>query len=149
MANHTNSEALNNALVSAIQENDLFLVKELLQSGANPEATNCHKNYGSTALHLAAGLGNVEICKILLDYGTQVDARNFYGATPLVWAAKNNHTDVCDLLLKHGAFVDATPITGSQATPYKQPYQAPLQILHAWRLALPKLRYENQYNHHI
>ena len=57
----------------------------------------------STPLHAAAGLGNSEIVKILLDAGANPNVYMRGSHTPLHAAAFGNHVEVVGLLIQHGA----------------------------------------------
>eukprot|EP00930_Biecheleria_cincta_P055038 TRINITY_DN41407_c0_g1_i1.p1 TRINITY_DN41407_c0_g1~~TRINITY_DN41407_c0_g1_i1.p1 ORF type:complete len:437 (+),score=81.65 TRINITY_DN41407_c0_g1_i1:49-1359(+) len=74
----------------------------LLDKGADAEHADIE---GSTALHLAAGNGCPQLCRILLAAAPAaiVDARTKHGLTPLHLAAKSGHADVALLLLEAGA----------------------------------------------
>lgn len=57
---------------------------------------------GRTALHYAAGYGEVEVADVLLRAGAEVNARDRAGMTPLSWACLKGQTDVVGMLLKVG-----------------------------------------------
>ena len=60
---------------------------------------------GVTPLHLAAEIGNSQICIHLLEEGrAQVNACDQYGATPLQYAAYQGHKNIAKLLFSHGGF---------------------------------------------
>jgi hypothetical protein len=60
--------------------------------------------YDRTALSFAADRGNVEIVRMLLERGADVNAKDtFYGATALDLALQNGQVDVVRLLLDKGA----------------------------------------------
>ena len=48
------------------------------------------------------------MCALLIDRGTDVNAKNRYGRTPLHLASFKGHKDMCALLIDHGADVTAT-----------------------------------------
>ena len=48
-----------------------------------PGAVVATAGFGATALHVAAGEGHAEICRVLLAAGAQVDARNIVGLSAL------------------------------------------------------------------
>lgn len=59
-----------------------------------------------TALHVAAKVGNVAACKLLLSTIRRrelIDAADDGGWTPLVWACEHGRTDVAEYLLSAGA----------------------------------------------
>src|SRR5262249_11049026 len=59
---------------------------------------------GETILMTAARVGNIDVVKMLLDRGAEVNAREEYkGQTALMWAAAERHTGIVKLLLAHGA----------------------------------------------
>ena len=63
---------------------------------------------GDTPLHWPAHNNHVEICKILVDAGADIEADeiNCYGGKPLHWASEHAPAAV-DLLLQHGADVNS------------------------------------------
>ncbi|KAJ3679843.1 hypothetical protein LUZ60_016121 [Juncus effusus] len=78
-------------------------VSSLLELGANPNfpiKTPCHEFY---PIHLAARLGNMEIINILLNYRTDIDAKNLNGDTPLMVSARFGKIDSFFELIKFGA----------------------------------------------
>jgi hypothetical protein len=74
-------------------------VRELLAAGAEPIVP------GRSSLNLAAMNGHVEICRILLESGSDVEGTADDGLTPLMSAAAAGHIEVVRLLLEHGADV--------------------------------------------
>jgi ankyrin repeat protein len=91
----------NDVLLQAVRKGDLAAVKAALDAGVPADA---RFRYDRTALSFAADRGQVEIVKLLLDRGADVNAKDsFYGVTPLVWAASNGHVEVARILLARGA----------------------------------------------
>jgi hypothetical protein len=91
----------NDLLLQAVRKGDLAAVKAALDAGVPADAKF---RYDRTALSFAADRGQVEIVKLLLERGADVNAKDsFYGVTPLVWAANNGHADVARILLARGA----------------------------------------------
>ena len=71
---------------------------------------------GYTPLHLAAYSGHIEIARLLLQNGAEVNVmRNNYGITPLHWAALNGHVDILHLLVENGVDLEAQSSCGSRA----------------------------------
>lgn len=60
-----------------------------------------------TALHLAAYLGAEGVTKILLQGGTEINAKNSNGLTALAYAAERGHKGIVKLLLEKSADVNA------------------------------------------
>src|SRR5690606_7512824 len=56
---------------------------------------------------LATSLGSLEIAKLLIERGADVNVvETFRGQNALMWAAGNNHPELVDLLLANGADAD-------------------------------------------
>src|SRR5271157_341453 len=95
------------ALVKAVEDGDLKMVKSLIAKGAN---VNARDEDGNTALIYAAGEGHLEIVKLLLDKGADVNAKSVDGMTALTRAhgvRKGDHwREVVKLLIDKGADVD-------------------------------------------
>lgn len=70
----------------AALENNLVLVRELLEHGADPNSADAE---GFTPLHFASQEGALEAAQALLDNGAVVDAVNVHGNSPL-WVAVFN-----------------------------------------------------------
>ncbi|KAL0968862.1 hypothetical protein UPYG_G00272840 [Umbra pygmaea] len=60
-----------------------------------------HPNTKATALHVAAAKGYIQVMKVLLQCGLDVDSRDVDGWTPLHAAAHWGQKDVCSLLADH------------------------------------------------
>jgi ankyrin repeat protein len=93
-------------------------VKLLLARGANGEerpASHCNE---TTLLHGAASVGDVEMVRLLLDQGAEVDAKDGFGKTPLLHAAACGHANrlpLVSLLLERGADVNTKDVGGRTA----------------------------------
>jgi ankyrin repeat protein len=95
-------------LLAAVRKGDAGRVKALLAQGAD---ANAKSPYGATGLFFAADRGNIEIIKILLDHGANVNVKDtFYGATALSWATQKERWDVIKLLLGNGATAGADEV---------------------------------------
>jgi ankyrin repeat protein len=70
---------------------------------------------GSTPLHYAALHGHIEIARLLLQNGADVNVKSDRGRTPLYCAAWNGHIDVFHLLVENGADLEAQDNTGMRA----------------------------------
>ena len=88
----------------------------LLLAGADPTLMT---EGGMTALHLAAGLGNVQFIRQLYPFITEKEVNmagdNNYGSQPIHLAATSNHPETLKLLLKLGASATTMNKRGSSA----------------------------------
>lgn len=76
-------------------------MKVLLDKGAR---VNSKSPYGSTPLFFACDRGYVEIAKLLIDRGADVNVEDtFYHESALGWAVSKNRVEIVKLLLDHGA----------------------------------------------
>ncbi|XP_076174428.1 no mechanoreceptor potential C isoform X3 [Ptiloglossa arizonensis] len=88
------------------------LVKFLVQDhGAAIDVLTLKKQ---TPLHLAAGAGQLEVCKLLLELGASIDATDDQGQKPIHAAAMNNYAEVAQLFLqRHPSLVMACTKDGN------------------------------------
>ncbi|KAF7282580.1 hypothetical protein GWI33_002302 [Rhynchophorus ferrugineus] len=93
---------LGKQLLKAAADGDTEEIKTLLTKGS-PFTSDW---LGTSPLHLAAQNNNVEMCELLLRYGTSKDARNKVDRTPLHLAAYEGHYKVVESLVKHGADIN-------------------------------------------
>ncbi|XP_047019166.1 serine/threonine-protein phosphatase 6 regulatory ankyrin repeat subunit A [Helicoverpa zea] len=67
-----------------------------------------------TPLHLASASGQIEVCKLLLELGANIDATDELGQKPIHAAAQNNYNEVVQLFLQqHPNLVMATTKDGN------------------------------------
>uniref|UniRef100_A0AAY4E6X1 Euchromatic histone-lysine N-methyltransferase 2 n=1 Tax=Denticeps clupeoides TaxID=299321 RepID=A0AAY4E6X1_9TELE len=86
-------KTLRTPLLEAIVNNHIDVVKFLIQSGAC--VYHVVSEDGSTGLHHAAKLGNLDVVNLLLGTGqVDVNAQDSGGWTPIIWAAEHRHIDV-------------------------------------------------------
>ena len=90
-----------------------FQTADLLRSnGADPHVQGRWK---TIPLHSAAFLGKFEVVQKLIEYGSDIDARNEDGMTPLSWVSLGYYVkdgSVLRLLLEHSADVNALANNG-------------------------------------
>jgi len=79
-------------------DGNLGMIRQLISSGANVEATGAD---GRAPLLLAAAGGHLEAVSVLLDAGARVNARDRAGATALHWATRRGEDRVALLILQH------------------------------------------------
>jgi hypothetical protein len=70
---------------------------------------------GWTPLHYAAENGHIEIARLLLQNGADVNVRSNGVSTPLHCSAWNGHVDILHLLVKNGADLEAQSNNGIRA----------------------------------
>jgi ankyrin repeat protein/cell division protein FtsB len=70
---------------------------------------------GYTPLHWAVETGHVEIIRLLLQNGADVNAKSNVGHTPLHCSAWNGHVDILHLLVENGANLEVQNIDGNRA----------------------------------
>ncbi|MFO0960692.1 MAG: ankyrin repeat domain-containing protein [Isosphaeraceae bacterium] len=87
-------------LKDAALRNDLDLVRQRLDEGANPD--DGEWTYFGPTLALAALLGYRDMVKLLLDRGANILARNDAGMDALGYAADSGKVEVVTLLLDRG-----------------------------------------------
>lgn len=73
---------------------------ECLAQGAPAASRDIH---GWTALHYAAAEGRLEVCRVLLEFGGDIDALLPDRSTPLMLAVEEGHLHLAQLLLERGA----------------------------------------------
>ncbi len=94
-------------LQDAARKGDAATVTQLLDEGVD---VNTKFRYSATALFYACDAGNVDVVKVLLNHGADMNLKDtFYGFTPLMLAAnpprkkKPEHTAIAKLLIAKGA----------------------------------------------
>ncbi len=95
-------------LDEAIRRNDVQEARRLLQAGADVNFQHLYSLW--RPIYPAVMRGNLEIIKLLIEHGAQVNVLDAMGCSPLSFAADEA---VRKLLLKHGA----DPALGQQPTP--------------------------------
>jgi hypothetical protein len=95
----------NNALHAAVAQGHLEMVRLLIANDYE---------IGDTALHKAAENGHFEVVKALVEYGADINAKNWRGFTPHEMAQKRDHREIASWLVQHEfegiADVISTPV---------------------------------------
>lgn len=87
------------------------VVEVLLNAGAR--VNDASRNFQQvTPLHSAAAADNSRLCRLLIDHGANVNARQQGGFTPLHSAAQNGNLKMMQLFLSRGAEVNARTSQG-------------------------------------
>jgi ankyrin repeat protein len=102
---------------------NLEIVKVMLDSGADINAVSRNK-LSATPLQGAAAMQNLELARLLIARGANVNCRGEEGGTPLHEAAGNGQIELVKLLLANGANLNAKDDRGktplATALEYKQ-----------------------------
>jgi Ankyrin repeats (3 copies)/Ankyrin repeats (many copies) len=85
------------------EHNNAGVVRLLLDRGADPDVRAMRFGRGSTPLHLAVEDGKVEIARLLLERGANVEAQDEQGRTPVDVASGEQRDELITLLLEHRA----------------------------------------------
>src|SRR5688572_30902316 len=107
-----NAAAAGSELADAVMKRNAQAVRSLLQRKAD---VNGRQVDGTTALHWAVRLDDLETADLLIRAGAQVSAANRAGVTALQLAAMNGNAAMSDRLVKSGADPNA-PLTSSKDT---------------------------------
>lgn len=100
----------------AVADGNAARVKELLKKDPTlAEVPDEADQFSSLPLHLAARNGDMEIVKLLLDAGVDVDCGDSDESTPLHVAALRRHQDIVAFLLAKGADVNRRDKNGAYA----------------------------------
>jgi ankyrin repeat protein len=91
-------------LCTAAYDGNSAAVLALLNKGANVD----YSADGRTALHYAIFNGNLDITKILVLNGSDINRPADEGQTPLIMAVRNGRDEITDFLCQHGALIDSS-----------------------------------------
>ena len=87
-------------LIEAVKRHDRVAVNALLDRGADVAAA---EGDGTTALHWAAQIDDLDMIEVLLDAGAAATATNRFNVTPLELASNNGNAAAIEQLLQAGA----------------------------------------------
>ena len=96
------STPLNFALQYRPKNIDPGVVRLLLDNGADPNVL-ARLQGGNTPLHRASRSGRIEIARLLVEHGANVEAQDDRGKTPLDVATEEQHDEILKLLSEHRA----------------------------------------------
>jgi hypothetical protein len=102
----------NTPLLLAIEEGHRDIWRHLLDAGARVDVAT---ELGSTAMHVAAGAGDIDALEALFKRRLSIDGKDRFGKTPLMEAAVQSPTETVEWLLDHGADPNATDKEGCTA----------------------------------
>ncbi|AZL89624.1 ankyrin repeat protein [Megavirus baoshan] len=153
--NQPNSQKLTPLLTIATKRTNpiyLSVVELLLKRGADINAVDM---YGNSALILACNQKDVELAKLLIHSGIDVNIKSNCNMTALISAAyysgHDNNIDLIKLLLEHGADVNVINIYGRTALDAACDYKNKCDNLQTIKLLLDhwcdvNIKNENDYN---
>jgi hypothetical protein len=101
------SERLQPALVRAARVKNSAPIAKLLLDAGGEISVRTSDAYSTTLLGLAAGNGEVELCRLLVERGASVNELAQEDWTALHVAANNGHAAVCTFLAANGADIYA------------------------------------------
>ncbi|KAI6655588.1 Death-associated protein kinase 1-like isoform X2 [Oopsacas minuta] len=90
-----------NTAFQAVDNDDLYLLKEIMQTERIPPDTI--DKHGESLLHVSSGYGYIEIVQYLGELNADLSIKDKHGDTPLYWAARHAHLNVVEWLLQHPA----------------------------------------------
>lgn len=93
----------NKILLEAVRIGDFVAAKKALSCKADP---NAQEQNGETALMIASANNHMEIVKLLLAYGANVNGGGWIVGYPLIEASREGHLEIAKLLLDKGADVN-------------------------------------------
>ena len=102
---------LNGILVTSAREGDINRAIIALNNGSDIESRS--RDGGWTALHEACFSGEINLVRVLIERGANLEARNLHFDTPLHIAAFHGRRAIVEILLEIGALVDPTNQDGS------------------------------------
>ncbi len=97
------------SLIDAIKSQDMDRVKALLERGADPNAQN-DDDYRSTPLMQCSNKNQVEMAKLLIAHGADVNIQDSNGDPVIHWAAYYGQVELTRLLLENKARTDIVSI---------------------------------------
>src|SRR5215204_2704509 len=103
-----NAQTAASRIFSATKNNDLKELRALLEQGADP---NSYDEDGDHLLMYAALYGTTDCMQLLIEKGSDVNAKNKLDETALMWAAHD--LAKIKLLIRHGADVNAKAKSGN------------------------------------
>jgi ankyrin repeat protein len=98
-------------LVNAVRSNEVDLVKTFLDDGGDPNTTCDEPFTGSSLLSIACDLGYIDLVKLLVSRGANVEHRDaIVKYTPFLKASKHGHVPVLQFLLDQGCNKNARTV---------------------------------------
>ena len=96
---------LEEQLLEAARDENINKAKELIDAGA--DVNYATRRTGQTPLIIASTNGNLELVKLFISKGAEIDSKDRYDYTPLIIASHDGRVDIVKELIKHSANVNA------------------------------------------
>lgn len=108
-SNTINAQENNKYLYNAILVNDIDKVGKLLKEGADANYVYTSKNPEAKISMLTAAVNkkSINMVKLLLEQGADVNFRDSFNVPPIIYAASTGSKALVELLLTHGADIHA------------------------------------------
>ena len=98
---------LQHKMIKACKTNDFNELQLLLRQNGNPN-TRASYNDDMSLLMISAKRRYFHICKLLVDNGAHVNAKDTHGMTALIYATAAGSMEIASYLLSNGADPNAT-----------------------------------------
>ncbi|XP_076279889.1 uncharacterized protein LOC143208872 [Lasioglossum baleicum] len=106
-------------LITSVVNGNLEIVEDILKNGADVNMLDNTGYFGGISLlQRAVNEKQVQMAKLLINYGANVNVKNIRGETPIVNAIQNRDTKMIELLLTNGADIKADPELVCNAVSY-------------------------------
>ena len=92
------------AIFCAIEEDNKTGLEELLNV-ANIDINQTNK-HGESGVHIAAGLGRLEMLRVLAGHGANLGQVDTQGDSAVYWAARQGHAQAIQYLVEQGVHVN-------------------------------------------
>ena len=101
--------------ITAVSQNDSNALQKLLDSGLDPNLTGV-ENYQASLLSMACRKNSIDMVKLLLANGADVNIKGRGDYTSLMWAAESaKTTEIMELLITEGADIHSIAQDGVNA----------------------------------
>lgn len=104
-------------IFSLLKDNKVNEAIEYVNEGKLAANIDCTDEHGTTVLQYAAFRGHLDLCRLLVEKGADVNAKTHdQGYSALMFASVSNHAAVVRFLLEHDADTDYTNTIGRTAS---------------------------------
>lgn len=105
-------QCIEQSLIEATIENNEVIVEYLFSLGVNVDVrSECKFGKGATPLRYAAQKGNIQLVKLYLEKGANIDAMDEDGNTPFLMAVSRGRFEVVKIFLEHGVKIFENPLS--------------------------------------